>query len=478
MKLPENIKYKTDEDEILIQPTADVIKSIIKQFKVKPVGDKSEKDVVKLILTLAFGSKDSVELPEGTEHLAKVAEYCESLAAEHRSILEKEAEEKEAEREKKAQDKALQKEAKEKEEKEYLQNQQKFEAVFLKRVEALAKKTQENVEKAMRSLQFPGTIAISDNGMGVVISDGATKDDIASAAASMIQATEGNRAMAAALQFVMGDLVNACAEKKIFRTKSDACKHVKYLIEEKTSKKFSVGNINACSLMAERIQPGQRKMGVAPSLYYFASKVVAPKLKDTEASKQLEMNKKFDEERNNVIELINDGKIDSNKALTEHVKTFKTSVGINQATPDDARKQVQKFLHRLFFATWAKDNLLNDDDEATFLEVDEDQGGKTKTMSVGELTDIQAGAMNNLQNLLLKDYNISQLIEGEADDKDDKGKDIKVPYFMNDPFTEPKKEEEKKGEDKKSKKDEDKDKEKVEEEEEDNEDNEDEEEDV
>lgn len=447
MKLPEKIQYKNEDGEVLTQDLSEFIKLAKGQFKVKDVGDKKANDVVKDIFTLAFRAKgDSIDLPEEVDHLRKLADWASEIAKEHREIVTEQEQEKKDEREKKSQEKALAKEAKEKEEKEYVVSQDRFTELFVKKAKAAEEKTMKGVTAAMKSMALPATITMADSGMGVVLADNASKDDVASAAAAMVTAAAGNLAMQGALQFVIGDLVNAGVDKKIFRTKGDACKHVKFLVEEKLGKKLSVGNIGHNSLMSERIPAGSRKLGIAPSLYYFAAKVVAPKLKDVEPSKQLEMNKKFDEERNNVIELVNRGKIDSNSALNEHVNNFKVSVGIEKKSPDDIRKAAQRFLKRLFFAIWSKENLVKDN-SAKFLERGVDRGGATIEYTQAELSDIEQEAMNNLQNILLANEDVAALISGEIGEGEGEDKK-KVPYYLEDPFSDEKKEEVKKGEEK------------------------------
>ena len=456
MKLPETIKYKTEEDEILEQPTTDFVKKFVAEYKVKAIGDKTAAQVVRDVFTIAFAAKGDVELPEGLDHLGRLADHIKTVADQHREILEEEEKEKKDAKEKKAQERQLAKDQKEAEDKRYAEDQNKFNAVFENRFKNLEEKTKDNVTKAMRGITLPKSVVMSENGMGVVLSDNVTKDEIALAAASMISASEGNRTMAGALQFVIGDLVNAAHKKGIFRTKGEAAKHVKWLIEDKVGKKYSAGNVSANALMSERIPAGQRKLGVPPSLYYFAAKVVAPKLKEAKPSDQINMDKSFDAERNNVIELINDGKIATQNDLKTHVKEFNQKMGLLKETPDDLRKKMQSFLRRLFFSIFAKENLVHDE-VATFLARGVDQGGETVQFTLSELSDIEQEAMNNLQNILLADYKITDLLNGKTTVKNGEGKDKEIPYYLEDPFTpppaEPKKDdkkEEKKEEEKES----------------------------
>lgn len=449
MKLPENIKYyDSDSGEVLAQSTSDFVKNIVKQYKVKDIEGNKASDVVKNILTLNFRAKDEdVELPEGYEHLSDVNTHCSEIAAEHRKISDEEDNEAKKEKELKQQEKILAKEAKEKEEKEYKQNAEKFEETFTKKAKALIEKAEAGVKSFMQSIKLPNSITLSGNGMGMLFSESATKDDIATAAAQMVAASEGNKAMGGALQFNIGDAVNALHKNKIYRTKGEACKQIQFLITDKLGRKFSGGGINANALMAERVPADKRIMGKPHSLYYFAAKVIAPKLKEAKESDQIEMNKKFEEERNNVIELVNNGTISSNAELEAHVAAFKKSVGIVVESPNNTKKAIDRFLKRLFFATWIKENLVKDG-IAKVRELNVDENAPAVEYTVAQLTDIEQEAMNNLQNLLIPD--VDKLITGEHEIEvenekvttNDKGKEVKtktkikkiVPFLMDDPF--------------------------------------------
>ena len=443
MKTPENILYSDDEsNEIRQAPVAEVIKQVVKQYKVKASAEKPANEIVKDILTIAFRNKgDEIELGEDMEHLQKVANHCLSIASEHRKISEAEAEKAKQAKALKAQEKDLAKEAKAAEEKQYTENFTRFEELFVKKAASMSAKVNDQVVATMKSISLPKTISLSRNGMGIVLAENASKDDLATAAAAMIAASEGNKSMDAALSFVMGDLVNAAAEKKIFRNKGDACKGIKLLIEDKLGKKYAAGSINANSLMAERVKPQDRKMGIAPSLYYLASKVVAPRLKEASDKERSEYEKKFDGERDNVISLINEGKITSVKEVTKHVEDFKASIGLVKQDPGAASKAIQKYLFRLFWATWVGENLVNDG-VAKVHELKTNDTSPPREYSVGELTDIKAEALNNLQNLLVSGrfgYNVTDLIKGYSEIEDEKTKVVsKTPCLIQDPFEEPK----------------------------------------
>ena len=443
MKTPENILYNDDEsNEIRQAPVAEVIKQIVKEYKVKASAEKPANEIVKDILTIAFRNKgDEIELGEDMEHLEKVANHCLSIAAEHRKIADAEAEKAKAAKALKAQEKDLAKEAKAAEEKQYEQNFTRFEELFVKKAKNLSAKVNDQVVATMKTISLPKTISLSGNGMGIVLAENASKDDLATAAASMIAASEGNKSMDAALSFVMGDLVNAAAEKKIFRNKGEACKGIKLLIEDKLGKKYAAGSINANSLMSERVKPQDRKIGIAPSLYYLASKVVAPRLKEASDKERTEIEKKFDEERDNVINLINEGKITAVKEVTKHVEDFKVSIGLVKTDPGAATKAIQKYLFRLFWATWVGENLVNDG-VAKVHELKTNDTSPPREYSVGELTDIRAEALNNLQNLLVTGrfgYNVTDLIKGYSEIVDEKTKAVsKTPCLIQDPFEEPK----------------------------------------
>lgn len=442
MKTPDIIKYSDDENgDILQQDRGEVIKNIVKQYKVKPVEGKPATEVVKDLLTMAFRAKDEdIELPEDMEHLQKVADYCKELAKGHREICDKEAEEEKQKKALKAQQKTLEKEAKEKEDKQYVENAAKFEEVLARKIKASEEKVSANVVAAVKAINLPKTISVTGNGMGIVLSESASKDDIATATASMMSAAEGNGQMMGALQFLIGDIVNASVDKKVFRTKGDACKNVKYLVEEKLNKKFSAGAINANSLMAERIKPQDRKIGVLPSVYLAASKVVAPRIKELSEKDAAALVVKFDEGRNNMISLINDGTITSIKDCKEYEIKLKQEAGLNISQPGEAGRQIQRFLRRLFWATWAKRNLVDPETGiAKFHERDCDEKAPAVEYTVGQLTDIEEEALNNLQNLFLVGEDVPSIIKGYTEVVDEKTKAVaQVPNLLDDPFEDPK----------------------------------------
>jgi len=433
MKLPTTINYTdTDSGEVLSCEVSQVIKQIVKDYKVKAIGDKSPSDIVKDILTMAFRAKEEFEVPEGLEHLETMKDHCVELAKDHREILESENEKEKQVKALKQQEKQFAKEAKEKEEKEYTENNQRFSELFEKKAKTFIEKAYKNVEATMKGISMPKTITFSGNGMGVEIGDATTKEDLALACATMISASEGNAAMASAMQFVIGDLVNASVAKKIFRNKGDACNQVKFLIETKLNKKFSAGGVNANSLMAERVPASKRVLGVLPSLYYKASKLLPPRNKSItgEAAEKLAL--AYDAERDNVIDLINNGTISSVKEYDEYEKKVHEKAGIVKSSPNEARNAIARYRARLAWAVWAKDTLVVDG-QVRFHAPGTDATSPPTVYTVGDLTDIIEEAKNGLQNLLLQGKDIADLIAGFKEEIIE-DKKVKVPFFLDDPF--------------------------------------------
>ena len=433
-KLPENVVFQNDNGEIISQPFAEWAKLVIKEKKIKPLKNeagqetRSALDVVKALFTAHLNDSDgSYELPEEIEHLADASDFIRSQVQAHLAAVTAQKEQQNTEKQKKQQEKEATKAEKEKEDKEYLENQRVFAEFVIAQSNKHSKKLEENFKASINSLKLPSSIAISSNGMGLVVSESTSKQDLAAATAALLTGMEGAAAINASLQFCLGDVMNASVKAKIYRSKGDAAEAVKINILEATNKRYASGVISAYSLMAERVPAEKRRPDIAPSIYLEASKITAPRMKEGTAAEQEKLAKQFEKTRNEAIELINKGELVGVKDVKAHAASFKKSMGLLR----DSAPGIPEIAKRLFMGLWIKENLTHVDETYTF------SAGKDSpevmTMPLGEVTDRITDAMNEFQAIFLKEYDIPALIKGTV--KKGKGDNsTEEPYLLADPF--------------------------------------------
>lgn len=446
MKTPEHILYTDKETgEIQQVEVGALVKHIVKEYNIKDIVDeetgakKSSNEIIRDLLAANFKNvKNPFELPDELSDLEDVNNHIFELSKEHREIIAEQEQARRDEKEKKAQEREHQKELKEKEDKQYTENQEKFEALFKAQSEKLAKSRDQFVSTVRDTIgkALPKNVSMTENGMGFILSTGATQDDIAKSIAIVSSAYSGNQRAASMMQFLIGDMINESVDKRVYRNQKLASEGIRFRLVESMGAQanYSVGAIQQFALQSRRIPQALRRDNVAPSLYYFAAKIVAPVNKETEKSEAIALQASFDEERNKIIEEINEGKITSQKDLTARVDNFKKEKGLLVAPKESTGAKISRLLRNLFYSTWIKDNLLDEDSNAVLRNKD---GTAVRTINVGELSDIQQDAMLNLQSILLKDYDIECLItrtkeiEKEVDGKVEK---TTVDYHMEDPF--------------------------------------------
>lgn len=432
--LKDTISYKDEEGQVIIRPTSEIIAQAIKSLKVKPLKDDednilmSEKDIVKNILLGNFRTKEgeSYELPDEMSSYQKLNDYCATVVEADRDAEKGLKDAKEAEKQQKAQERQAAKELREKEDAEFAKSGNEFEDIFLKRAEKLAKTKSAQVEAMLLTVgkALPSAAALANSGLGITLSDTASRSDIAQATAAVVNGLEGVAAMQGALQFSLGDLINGAVKNKAYRTKGDACSAIKTVVREKLQKNFNIGTLNYYATMAERVTLENRKPGINPSLYLEASKLTPPRLKDAKPSDAIKLDEECAEARNEIISKINSGEIKSIKDAKAEIETFKTSKGFGkkEVTP------MSKLYNDLFYAKFIKEKLLGDSDEIT-VQLDTKN---TKTYTRSELTDIEEDAMNQLMLMKVK-QDMEKLVKGFV--TKGKGEDAKeIPYLLNNPF--------------------------------------------
>ena len=430
--LPENIAY-VQNDEAMTRPASGFIAMIVKNGKVKDyTPEDGEKvlaaDVVKNLLLQNFRTKkgESYELPDEMSAYSAANDLCQAVVEGHREAEELTSNAKEAEKEKKLAEKKAAAEAKELEDKQFQEAGNEFEEMFMKKAENLKKKQSQQVEAMLLTVSsgLGKNVTLANNGLGVAVAENASRADIAAATAAVINGMEGLAAMQGALQFSVGDLINGAVKNGAYRTKGDACDAIKHTVKDKLQRNFNVGTLNYYATMAERVTVDNRKAGISPSLYLEASKLTAPRLKDSKPSDQIELEKSVVEARNDIISQINSGEIKSIKDAKDKIDAFKTEKGLKK----DAAVPASYYFKRLFFAQWIKRNLLGDKDSVT-VQIDTKS---TKTYTRAELTDIEEDAINNLQPMFIK-QKLESLIAGFVT-KGKGEKTEKIPYLLDNPF--------------------------------------------
>ena len=454
MKTPDSILYK-DEDsgEILVIDKTKLIKHVIKEYEVKPISDedtgmsKSAEEIVAALLDGNFRQKtNEFELDDGLDSYADVNTHIFEMTQAHKKIIKEQEEEQDKIKDKKAQEKKLEAERKEAEEKQYKESQEKFEKSFFSMSQKLKKTTEDFVISVKSHIEraLPKTVTLSQSGMGLLLSPTASPEDIAKAVAATSAVLTGSNQSANVLQFFLGDLINESVIRKVYKNTKDAAEKVRTKAIESLGSRgdYSLGALQQFALQSRRIPQDMRQKDVPPALYYFAAKIVAPALKDSDVSTKTALASEFDDERNKIIDEINSGKIVTQKDLQTRVNEFKKSKGILTGT-ESVKAKKEFYFNRLFYAVWLKENCLDEDGNVELREA----GAKAiMTVSSAELTDIYAEALANLQNIIFKDHDVPAIIAREKkvkDKVDGKEQEIVIKYHIEDPFNPPKEKKEK-----------------------------------
>jgi hypothetical protein len=436
-KLPENFLYYNAAGEILTKPIegeGNIIDSFVKMFSVKKVKDKEPRDIVKHILLLNLRSQpEQAELPEGYEFAAQLTDKKEQelndvlfhYATQHVKAKEEQKEKENTAKQAKAEEREAAKKAKEEEDKVYQAEQDEFEVLLV----ANAKKQSKNLEKLapglVGQLKFSDKITISGGNMGISVADGATKQDIAGAIAQVLTVFEGTKQAEGAMQFMIGDLLNASVKTKVFRTQNEAATGLKHIIADKMGKNFQVGTLPQYAVMASRIPASQRKLGVNPSYYLAASKVTTPRLKDSQPADAAKAEAEVAEFREELIADINSGTV-ALKDIAKKVQEYKEERG--WAKPKDSNQaEVAKALKDIFWIDWMISNLAKDDAVVVA------RGKESQEYTLAELSDMREAAVNIVEAEFLKEYDIKGLKRGSKPVTKN-GKTTDAVYRLSDPL--------------------------------------------
>jgi hypothetical protein len=433
-KLPEQVLRVNENGEVVGTMLAAFSSEMVKQFKVRDFKNedgevvKTGVDVVRDLFKQHLNDDEgNFELPDEWSAYAKLSDAVKELVAEHVKALASQKEKQKNEKELAAQEKIAKKEEKEKEDKAYEENQDSFASHILALKDKTDKKAAELFGNTIKGISLPKSISFSDGDMGLVISENATKDDIAVATANIFGGLEGVSNAAAALQFAVGDIINKSIERKIFRTKNDANEAISLVIKEKMHKSYAPGALNFYALMSERVEPSKRKAGIAPSIYLAASKIVAPRIKEGSREANEKLAKEFDGLREDTINKIANGDISSIKEVMEVVTKFKTA---NNLIGGETIS-VPQTLNTLFRAIWIDRNLEHENETYTFFKSKNSK--EVFTITREELTSTIESCMNTLQNILMAKDNVpailaGKIVKGKGDSTEEQD------FFMVDPF--------------------------------------------
>ena len=435
-KLPENFYHYNAAGEILTKPIegeGNIIDSLVKMFKVVKVKDKEPRDIVKHILLLNLRSQpEQAELPEGYE-------FCESLkdrngnemndalfdfATKHFKAKEELKERDATAKQAKAEEREAAKKAKEEEDKVYQAEQDEFEVLVISNAKKQAKNLEKLAPGLVGQLKFSDKITINGT-MGVSVADGATKQDIAGAIAQVLTVFEGTKQAEGAMQFMIGDLLNASVKTKVFRTQNEAATGLKHIIADKMGKNFQVGTLPQYAVMASRIPASQRKLGVNPSYYLAASKVTTPRLKEAQPADVAKAEAEVAEFREELIADINSGTV-ALKDIAKKVQEYKKERG--WVKPKEGNQaEVAKALKDIFWIDWMISNLAKDDAVVVA------RGKESKEYTLAELSDMREAAVNIVEAEFLKEYDIKGLKRGSKPVTKN-GKTTDAVYRLSDPL--------------------------------------------
>ena len=441
-KLPENMLYVSGE-QIVSRATSEFVALLVKKFKVTETDDMQPEEIVrKLLLANLRAHPNEAEIPEGLEDFEALNKFCAGVIESHVDCKNKQTEKEQVEKDARAKEREAEKAKKEAENKEFMQNEQDFLADLTAQVKKSSKTVAKTAQAIVAACKLPSGVAFSGNGMGVVVADGADRSTIAQSVAQVITSFEGIKSAEGALQFMIGDLMNASIAARTFRNKSDAAKALKFAIHDKCGKKFDIGTIQAYALMAERVPVESRQMGIKPSAYLAASKLTLPRLKDAKPAEEQKAQAEVDSFRENAIEKINSGEWDT-KTLNDKIKEFKVEKG--WVKPEGETVNLTNLYRRYTFANILINEVSNSKDGSVTVK----RGKESHTYTLDEVETIRDEAYAALRDALLADYDIAALHRGLTKVTNKKGEKIDVPYFVADPFFTPvkgKKEEEAKKE--------------------------------
>jgi hypothetical protein len=247
---------------------------------------------------------------------------------------------------------------------------------------------------------------------------------------------QGVRAVQGALQFAVGDMLNGLVKKRTFTSKGDAASAIKLAMSKiEGGKVFDIGTIQFYGNMAERIPSDKRLPNVNPSVYLAVSKATPPRIKSDNKEALATLDKDFSALRDDLLEKVNEGELVNADEVNKAINAFKTEKGIVKASANDAKKAQDKWLKQLFFAVWTKKNVVgvHKSDVAIFKQKVDDTEQELE-VPVGELTDLEEEALNNLQNMLVKE-DVTHIMKGYELVEDSKTKQKKkANFYMTYPF--------------------------------------------
>lgn len=257
----------------------------------------------------------------------------------------------ELEKKAKAQKKVDDAKAKAEKDQEYQKNSTDFAATILKAVNKNAstnKKLSENIVSKITA-GLPASIQ-HHAGMGLVVGEGATQADVATALSAAILVMDSVKQADGAAQFAIGDLLNGAVAAGVYPKKGDAAKHIQNILKENLKRPMDIGSIQAYALMAERTPVAKRVMGVRTSNYLYISKLTAPRVKGQTPEELQKIEQKILEFRDELINEVNSGEIQG-QALAKKIEEFKKENGFAKEK-ESHDSTIIALLKRYFWATF------------------------------------------------------------------------------------------------------------------------------
>lgn len=179
---------------------------------------------------------------------------------------------------------------------------------------------------------FPSSIQVSSDGK-VVVSEGATSEEIGIAFGAAIQFNQASEATGNMLGFVIGELTNAAVAAGIYPTKKACAEDISERLAASKGKPYSVKTIENFARVAERIAPELRNETVPATVYHHIANVKQPKIQDGESTAKFAKRKeKYDKQIAEIISDVAEGKITEVKEVKAAIEKIQKKSGLKSET--------------------------------------------------------------------------------------------------------------------------------------------------
>lgn len=385
-------------------PLDEYIGAIITEFDIKSINSESQgtipaKKAVKYLVTTIAEEKELdpeiAKLEALVDAIAKIQRDVDRTKANAKSAADKAKEEKEAKQKQKEEEAAAKKEAAEK----LAVVQGTFVAKVSEGVDKAAGEFREELESLKSGLPSTMQVSLTGAGAGIVLSESATTEDIASGLGYLYGKAEGSRMLNQQLQFMVGDLASAAIEKGIYPDSVAASKAISAHLEAQ-GKRMSSNTIDVYRRLALRTPIEVRNPTVDPSAFLAITQVNQnPKKMDGETDEAFKARKeKLSTDLRALQEELAAGTIKTRKEILPKVLEVEYANRLKERPSNEEKASPGKNLQTFFLASVALERLdgLHEEGEIHFLGEDGTSIVKVKTQDIEQLRE---EAYNNLLNI-------------------------------------------------------------------------------